>query len=166
LAATLAKTRNLSRDHLIDVSDSGLITITGGKWTTYRKMAEDVINIAIEKNGLPENPCVTQELKLYGHDKPASPVETISLTKDQLTAAIKKSVEEEMCMTVEDFLSRRTRQLLLDAPAAMDIAPFVAKMMAQEMGKDDNWIKEQINIFNEVAKHYAPTSNFKHQTSN
>jgi glycerol-3-phosphate dehydrogenase len=160
------KTAALSRDHLINIGDSGLITITGGKWTTYRKMAEDVINIAIEKNDLPEKLCVTQEIKLYGHNKPASPVETIALTKEQLKAVIKKSVEEEMCLTVEDFLSRRTRQLLLDAPAAMDIAPFVANIMAEEMGKDDNWIKEQINIFNEVAKHYAPTSNFKHQTSN
>jgi glycerol-3-phosphate dehydrogenase len=160
------KTAALSRDHLINIGDSGLITITGGKWTTYRKMAEDVINIAIDKNDLPEKPCVTQELKLHGHDSPAAPVETTSLSNENLKSAIKKSVAEEMCMTVEDFLSRRTRQLLLDAPAAMDIAPFVAKMMAEEMGKDDNWIKEQINIFNEVAKHYAPTSNFKHQTSN
>jgi glycerol-3-phosphate dehydrogenase len=157
------KTAALSRDHLITLSDSGLITITGGKWTTYRKMAEEVINIAIEKNSLPEKNCVTQELKLYGHDKPAAPVETASLNNDQLTATVKKSVEEEMCMTVEDFLSRRTRQLLLDANLAIEIAPAVAKLMAEEMSKgllaevkDEHWIKEQINIFNKVANNYKP----------
>ena len=160
------KTASLSRDHHISIGDSGLITITGGKWTTYRKMAEDVINIAIEKNSLPENPCITEELKLYGHDKPATPVEIIALNDDELKALIKKSIIEEMCMTVEDFLSRRTRQLLLDANGAISIAPDVAKLMAEQMGKDENWIKEQINIFNDIAKHYAPTSNLKHQTSN
>lgn len=160
------KTAALSRDHLIDIGDSGLITITGGKWTTYRKMAEDVVDIAIKQSGLPQSSCVTNELKLHGHDKPVGPVEITSLNNNELKALIKKSVEEEMCMTVEDFLSRRTRQLLLNVHEAIQAAPLVAKLMAEEMNKDGNWIKEQINIFNAVAKNYAPTLNFKHQTLN
>jgi glycerol-3-phosphate dehydrogenase len=157
------KTASLSRDHHISIGDSGLITITGGKWTTYRKMAEDVVNIAMEKNSLPETLCITEELKLYGHDKPAAPIEITTLNDDELKALVRKSVEEEMCMTVEDFLSRRTRQLLLDAEAAIDVAPHIAKLMAEEMskgllaeGKDENWIKEQINTFNKVANNYKP----------
>jgi glycerol-3-phosphate dehydrogenase len=119
-------------------------------------MAEDVVDIAIKQSGLPQSSCVTNELKLYGHDKPVGPAEIVSLTNDELKALIKKSVAEEMCMTVEDFLSRRTRQLLLDANEAIKAAPLVAKLMAEEMKKDENWIKEQINIFNTVAKNYKP----------
>jgi len=160
------KTAALSRDHLIDIGESGLITITGGKWTTYRKMAEDVVDIAIKQSALPQSSCVTNDLKLYGHDRPVGPAEIISLNNDELKALIKNSVEEEMCMTVEDFLSRRTRQLLLNAHEAIKAAPLVAKLMAEEMNKDENWINEQINIFNVVTKNYAPTSNLQHQTLN
>jgi glycerol-3-phosphate dehydrogenase len=160
------KTAVLSRDHLIDIGESGLITITGGKWTTYRKMAEDVVDISIKQSGLPESSCVTNELKLYGHDKPVGPVEITSLNNDELKALIKKSVEEEMCMTVEDFLSRRTRQLLLNAHEAIKAAPLVARLMAEEMNKDEFWIKEQIDTFNDIACNYAPTINYKPQTKN
>jgi glycerol-3-phosphate dehydrogenase len=150
------KTAALSRDHLINIGDSGLITITGGKWTTYRKMAEDVIDIAIKNNDLQEKLCITKELKLNGHDKTATPVEITLLSPEELKTLIKKSITEEMCMTVEDFLSRRTRQLLLNANEAIKAAPLVAKMMAEEMNKDEVWIKEQINNFNEIAKNYKP----------
>lgn len=153
------KTAALSREHLITISDSGLITITGGKWTTYRKMAEDVIDIAIEKYGLPKSPCITNDLMLTGHDKVVTAADITSLNTDELKAAVKKSVEEEMCMTVEDFLSRRTRQLLLDAKVAIDKIPLVAKLMAEEMNKDEIWVQEQINIFNEIASKYIPTLN-------
>jgi glycerol-3-phosphate dehydrogenase len=156
------KTASLSRDHHISIGDSGLITITGGKWTTYRKMAEDVVNIAIEKNSLPESTCITEELKLYGHDKPAAPVEIMTLNNEELKTLIKKSITEEMCMTVEDFLSRRTRQLLLDAKTAIEIAPTVAAIMAKKMNKEESWVKEQINNFNDIAKHYAPIAKLKH----
>lgn len=153
------KTAALSRDHLIQIGDSGLITITGGKWTTYRKMAEDVIDIAIKNNFLQDQPSVTKELKLHGHNNTVSPVEITLLSPEELKALIKKSVTEEMCMTVEDFLSRRTRQLLLDANEAIKAAPLVAQLMAEEMNKDDTWINEQINIFNSVAKNYKPGTN-------
>jgi glycerol-3-phosphate dehydrogenase len=153
------KTAALSRDHQVNVADSGLITITGGKWTTYRKMAEDAVDIAIEKNRLPEKPCFTKELPLYGHDQPAMPAEIFTLTTEQLKALIKKSVEEEMCMTIEDFLSRRTRSLLLDAKAAIEHAPAVASLMAMQMHKDNYWIRQQIDAFKLIANNYLPTSN-------
>ena len=151
------KTAALSRDHLISIGDSGLITITGGKWTTYRKMAEDVLDIAVENYSLSAKLCQTKELLLNGHDAITTPAEISSLTTDELKTLIKKCVAEEMCMTVEDFLSRRTRQLLLDAQVAINKAPLVAEIMAKEMNKDEHWIKEQINNFNLIAKNYLPT---------
>jgi len=153
------KTAALSRDHLIHIADSGMITITGGKWTTYRKMAEDVVNIVIPHADLPEQPCITKDLKLYGYDQPVSPAEINTLNSEDLAALVRKAVREEMCMTVEDFLSRRTRQLLLNAKEAMNAAPVIAAMMAEELCKDDTWIKQQIDIFNDIAKNYLPTKN-------
>ncbi len=153
------KTAALARDHLISIGTSGLITITGGKWTTYRKMAEDVLDIAIENFGLPAKPCKTKELLLNGHDKKNISPEISSLDNDELKALIKKSVDEEMCMTIEDFLARRTRQLLLDANEAIGAAPLVAQLMAAEMDKDESWIKEQINNFIAIARNYIPATN-------
>ncbi len=183
-------TSAISRDHHISISDSELISITGGKWTTYRKMAEDVMEIAIHKAGMSEKECVTKNLHIHGykenndHAKPLyyygtdeeaikdlikkdnSLSELIHPSLPYIKAEIVWSVQNEMCMTVEDALARRTRALLLDAKAAMESAPLVASMMAGEMRKDEIWIKEQINIFNAVAKNYLPTSNHKLQTSN
>jgi len=151
------KTAALSRDHLISIGNSGLITITGGKWTTYRKMAEDVVDIAMKTFDLPDKPCITKQLRLSGHDNPVTPAEVISLSEPELKEILKKSMQEEMCMTVEDFLSRRTRQLLLNASEAIKAAPLVAKLMAAEMNKEEKWIKEQIDTFNSIAKNYLPT---------
>ena len=150
------KTAALSRDHIIDETESGLITITGGKWTTYRKMAEDVVSFALEKAGMAERACVTKELVLNGHDQPAPAAAITSLTGEALKTFVKKSVEEEMCVTVEDFLSRRTRQLLLDAGAAIEYAPKVATLMAEQLKKDDDWINEQIAAFTLLANNYLP----------
>jgi glycerol-3-phosphate dehydrogenase len=183
-------TSAISRDHHIAVSDSELISITGGKWTTYRKMAEDVMEIAIHKAGMSEKECVTKNLHIHGYKenndytaplyyygtdenaiidlikKDNSLAELIHLSLPYIKAEIIWAVQNEMCMTVEDALARRTRALLLDAKAAIESSPLVAQMMAKEMGKDENWIKEQINIFNSMAKNYLPTSNPKLQTSN
>jgi glycerol-3-phosphate dehydrogenase len=149
-------TAALARDHLITIGDSGLITVTGGKWTTYRKMAEDVVDLALIRSGWEKRNCITAELKLSGHDKPVLPADISSLNDDELKTLVKHAVAGEMCMTVEDFLSRRTRLLLLDAGAAIEIAPKVARLMAEEMNKDEDWIKEQINNFNSIAGNYLP----------
>jgi glycerol-3-phosphate dehydrogenase len=146
------KTAALSRDHLISINESGLITITGGKWTTYRKMAEDAVDTAITENKLTATACITKALKLYNHA--AQVIDPMSVT----TADIKKSVEEEMCMTVEDYLARRTRHLLLDAASAIAAAPAIAKEMAAQLQQDDKWITNQVNCFTAVAKNYLPST--------
>ena len=147
------KTAALSRDHLITVSESGLITITGGKWTTYRGMAEDVVDIAVEKNNLQGRKSSTTDLRLHGHDQPCIPADSIT------EQDIGKAVTDEMCVTPEDYLSRRTRHLLLDARSAIAAAPFVTKIMAAKMNKDDLWIKQQTDDFINLAKNYIPTIN-------
>lgn len=151
------KTAALSRDHLVTVGDSGLITITGGKWTTYRKMAEDAVDIAAAAAGLPAVSSSTRQLKLYGHDQPAPAASLEGMSSAEIAALVKKAVEEELCITVEDFLSRRSRQLLLDARAAMNLAPGVAAQMAGLTGKKDDWIAAQINSLNQLAIKYLPS---------
>lgn len=149
------KTAALSRDHLIHIAESGLITITGGKWTTYRKMAEDAVDIAIEKAGLTKKETLTRNLKLFGHDQPVMPADISVEKEERLKKLVQHSVQTEMCMTVEDFLARRTRQLLLDADKANSLSPVVARLMAEEMKQTGNWIQAQINNFNEVAENYT-----------
>jgi glycerol-3-phosphate dehydrogenase len=174
------KTAELSRDHLITVSDSGLVTITGGKWTTYRRMAEDVINTVIRKTGFPFRPCPTADLKIHGavettdyneplyyhgSDRPAirslidagkASGEPIHPRLPYLQAEITWAVQQEMCMTVEDALSRRTRSLFLDAAAAVEAAPQVADIMAAEMAQDEDWKREQVKQFRKLAEGYFP----------
>jgi|SRR6218665_454620 len=144
------KTAALSRDHLIMVSDSKMITITGGKWTTYRKMAEDVIDTAIKESGLEEKACITRDLRLYQNDQRT--IDPMSVSADD----IRHCVQQEMCITVDDYLSRRTRHLLLDARAAIGAAPYVAKTIADLSGKDDQWIAQQVDAFTVLAKQHIP----------
>lgn len=146
-------TSALSRDHLITISESDMITVTGGKWTTYRKMAEDTVNLVAEKLQS-QITCITHELKLTV-TRPVPP-EIGELNEQELATVIKQTVEHEMCMTVEDFLSRRTRQLLLDARVAISKAPLVARIMAGFLRRDETWIQEQINNFNAIANNYLP----------
>jgi glycerol-3-phosphate dehydrogenase len=176
-------TAALSRDHLVTISDSELITITGGKWTTYRRMASDVLEIAVHKAGLVQTECKTRDLPIHGYKRETdftlplyyygSDKEAIQLIVDNdrslaepihpsfpfIKAEIIWAVQNEMCMTVEDFLSRRTRALLLHARSAMESAPLVAGIMAKEMGKNEVWIKDEIDNFNSIAKNYLPQSN-------
>ncbi len=156
IKANSKNTAALSREHYITISASGMITIAGGKWTTYRKMAKDVVDLAIEKFDFADMKCMTRNLKLYGHDMEPSPIVIGSISDDELKTFIKKAVTQEMCLTVEDFLARRTRQLFLDAQKAIDIAPKVAFYLAEDLKKDQVWIKEQINNFNAVAVNYKP----------
>ncbi|HEV7780972.1 MAG TPA: glycerol-3-phosphate dehydrogenase/oxidase [Chitinophagaceae bacterium] len=150
------RTSALSRDHFISIGDSGMITITGGKWTTYRKMAEDVVDIAVTNFDLEAKACTTKELRLTRADESPVPASIVGLSETVIAGLVKRSVREELCMTVEDFLSRRTRQLLLDAREAMQAAPLVAKLMEEEMNMGGDWINEQINNFNTLAENYLP----------
>jgi glycerol-3-phosphate dehydrogenase len=159
------KTAELARDHLILVAESGLITITGGKWTTYRRMAEDTVNKAIQKAGLPERKCVTETLPIY--DGEAEGIRALVASNPKwgvplhprlpyIWAQVVWAAREELCMTVEDALSRRTRSLLLDARAAIECAPLVASLLAAELGRDEDWETRQIHFFRGLASNYLP----------
>lgn len=174
----IGKTSLMPRDHTILVSSSGLVTITGGKWTTYRKMANDVINKAIPVAGLQKKISTTEKLKIYGwqnnidkndslhfYGSDAEKIKTLCNNNEMLEELIHPAlpdikaqviwaVQNEMAVTVEDVLARRTRMLFLDAQAAKEAAPCVAHLMAKQMGKDDDWIMQEINNFNNVAKQY------------
>lgn len=173
-----AATSKLSREHYIDASASGLITVAGGKWTTYRRMAEDTIDFAITKGLLPQKKCVSKEVVLrggrsalksddplarYGSDA-ASVAHLMTLDAELATpvdpelpftaAEVVYAVREEMARTVEDLLSRRTRALLLDARAAQRAAPAVARLMARELERDDAWIAQQVEAFDALATRF------------
>lgn len=144
-------TKEISRSHKLIVSKSGLITITGGKWTTYRKMAKDVVDKAIEIAQLPKRKCITENVHIHGFQK--DQVEDYySLTKTEVIWMIKN----EMARTIEDVLARRKRVLFLDAAAAIALAPSVAEIMASELGKDKKWIDNQLLEFNDLAEAYLP----------
>jgi glycerol-3-phosphate dehydrogenase len=172
-------TASLSRDHTLHVSNSGLMTLTGGKWTTYRKMAEDAIDHGIILGGLEPRECVTRELNIhgfhshperfgelaaYGSDAPA--VEALIRSDPALAEPLHPrlrprsgevvwAVREEMARTVDDVLARRTRSLILDARAAVEAAPKVAELMATELGRDVEWVESQVEDFREMAKAYV-----------
>jgi glycerol-3-phosphate dehydrogenase len=133
-----ASTAALSRGHTIRVEPSGMVTVCGGKWTTYRNMAEDCVNHAAQAGGLEERPCVTEFLDIHGY-----------ADADALQA-----VREEMARTVEDVLARRTRALFLNAREAIAMAPQVAELMAQELGQDSAWAAAQVRKFEETARGY------------
>lgn len=172
-------TSKLSREHHIDVSNSGMVSVAGGKWTTYRRMAEDTLNFAVEKKLLPKGKSVTDHTPLHGatSSKAHNPhlaeygteVTAISaLIANDATlgalidpalpypkALVVHAVRHELARTVEDVLSRRTRSLLLNAKAAVQTAPAVAALMAQELGRDPAWIDAQVQAFTDLAeKHY------------
>jgi glycerol-3-phosphate dehydrogenase len=171
-------TSKLSREHAVEVARSGLITIAGGKWTTYRRMAEETLDAAIERGMLRAAQCATGTLRLHGAGETASgesdpylreygsdgaalravTVDDASLAEPIDTALpysraqVAYAVRAEMARTVEDVLSRRTRALLLDAQATVRAAPAVAGIMARELGRDDAWAGEQTRQFTELAR--------------
>jgi glycerol-3-phosphate dehydrogenase len=175
-------TAKLSRSHTVIVAPSGLVTITGGKWTTYRHMGEDCMNHAEQVVGTEHRPSRTAELPLHGNsqdpaifkvpehmavygsdrseiEKRASqnPVlaEPLDPALPYLIAEADWAVENEMARTVEDILSRRTRALLLDAQAASRAAPKVAQLLADRLGRDKRWIEAQVKDFQALAKNYT-----------
>jgi len=172
------ETKELSRSHKLIVSLSGLITITGGKWTTYRKMAEDTIDKAILIAGLENKDCVTKNMPIHGYVKQvdyddhmyiygSDRMKLLKLVKDNeelgeklhdrlpfLKSEVLWAVRHEMARTVEDVLARRVRALFLDARASIDMANDVAVIIAKELGFDDHWIKDQVKEYSALAKSY------------
>jgi glycerol-3-phosphate dehydrogenase len=173
-----SSTKKISRDHTILVDRSGLVTITGGKWTTYRKMAEDTVDHASEVAGLEQRKAITADLKIhgwtsepvqngrydiYGADRDA--IQSIESENDRWgdpmhphlpyrPAEVVWAVRNEQARSVEDILSRRTRAILLDAKASMEIADTVADLIAAELNFDEQWKKTQVSNFKSLAEHY------------
>jgi len=168
------KTSKLSREHSIEMSPTGLITIAGGKWTTYRRMAQDTVNFAIHHSMLKTAECVTSRTPLHGagagsgageYGSDATEVESLITADPALGAALDPAlpyilaqvvyaVRAEMALALEDVLARRTRTVLLDAQAAMRAAPAVAALMARELGRDEAWAANQVRAFEELAARY------------
>jgi glycerol-3-phosphate dehydrogenase len=151
----ITNTSLLSRDHVIIVSLSNLITITGGKWTTYRKMAEDAVNNAIFVAKISSKDCFTQDIAIE-----SSAFDNINYDDDieiiYSARNIQKFIEDEMAVCVEDVLARRTRLLFLDAKKAIEASPLIAKQMAAVLNKDEEWIESEIESFIKLAKNYLP----------
>jgi len=172
-------TKEISRHHKVMISTSGLITVIGGKWTTYRKMAEDTVDQAMLIGQLKASPCTTHNLPIFGYD------ESLNLTEDPLAVygsekqalldledempvyreliseslPLKASqviwaVRHEMARTLEDMLARRVRGLFLDVNESLRIAPQVAQIMASELNESPDWIINQLTEFKAIARHY------------
>jgi glycerol-3-phosphate dehydrogenase len=172
-------TASLSRDHTIHIDHSGLLTITGGKWTTYRHMAEDCVNQAAMLARLPDVDCVTKHLNVHGFHRQASKFGELGVygsdalaiqelasedarRSEQLhpklpytAAEVVWAVREEMARTLDDVLARRTRALFLNARAAREMAPSVARIMALELGRDEAWQASQLSAFDDISAHYV-----------
>ena len=143
-----SNTAALSRDHTIHISASGLLTIAGGKWTTYRRMAEDAVDHAIVLAHLDERPCVTRELPIHRSNSHENELE---ISTEQIIHAAR----HECARTVEDVLARRSRALFLNTNTALAMAPEVARVLAQELGRDDVWQQTQLAAFRETASHFG-----------
>jgi glycerol-3-phosphate dehydrogenase len=173
-----ANTASLSRDHTIHIDPSGLLTVAGGKWTTYRHMAEDTVDHAATLAQLPERPCVTRTLNVHGFHRQAQNFGALSvygsdalLLQDLMRAEpalatplhpalpycgaeVVWAARTEMARTVEDVLARRTRALFLNARAAIEMAPETARLLARELDRDAVWRTRQIEAFRSLAEGY------------
>jgi glycerol-3-phosphate dehydrogenase len=177
-----ANTAALSRDHTIHISKSGLLTITGGKWTTYRRMAEDAVDHAAVLARLDDRPCVTKELRIHGYHwraekfgalagygSDAAPMEELIHDNPELAQPLHEALpisavqvvwaaRWEMARTVDDVLARRTRALYLNVKAALEMAPAAARLLARELGRDEFWQKQQVEDFHRIARHFSVDS--------
>ena len=171
-------TKEISRSHKVIVSDNNLVTIIGGKWTSYRLMAEDTIDKIISEGLIEKRKCATKKLRIhgyrknpnlqdhmyvYGSDEPAvlalkqeNPEygEKLSEKYEYTFAEVIWAIRHEMARTLDDVLARRVRMQFIDAREALKIAPRVAEVMAKEMNKDKAWIDNQIEEYSEIAKIY------------
>jgi glycerol-3-phosphate dehydrogenase len=179
-------TAALSREHTVLVSSSRLVSVTGGKWTTYRRMGEDAVNIAAKVAGLAGRLSTTHELRLYGWSEAAAAnsdaerelavygseqiaIDALAATSPELAvllhprlsyrmAEVVWAARHEMARSVEDVLARRTRALFLDARAAINAAPGVAACLAAELGRDEAWQAAQVAAFRKMAAGYVYSS--------
>jgi glycerol-3-phosphate dehydrogenase len=172
-------TAKLSREHAVVVSPTGLVTVTGGKWTTYRRMAADAIDHAIPVGGLSPRPSSTATLRLHGWDDraqdfgdplsvygtDAAGIRSLAVENPDWdrplhpdlpyrTAEVVWAARNEAARCIEDVLARRTRALFLDARASIEAAPTVAALLAAELDRDGTWQEAQVGRFRELAAGY------------
>ena len=173
-------TAAISREHTINISRSGLLSIAGGKWTTYRKMAEDVVDQAILIGDLDSKKCLTEDLQIYGYHQHAevfgdleqfgsAAANLINLLDEKpnyrnklhpdyshVEGEVIWAVRKEMARSIEDFLARRTRLLFLDVEASLLVAPKVAQLMAQELGHNKGWENLELEKYTDLTRNYRP----------
>ena len=170
-------TKSISRSHKIYLSPSGLVNINGGKWTTYRQMAEDCFDVIFQHKILPKTPCETRDYKIYGYMQKVDredrlcmygtkASEIYALEQDSVLgqpihkdyaftyAQVLWALEQEMALDLSDILARRLRLLFLDAHAARESAENVGKFMAKHLGWSDEILTQQVNAFMELSKQY------------
>ena len=175
-------TKQISREHEVLVSRAGLVTVIGGKWTTYRRMAVDVMDHAIDVGGLDRRDCKSEHLQIRGwlaREDPKMPdqnwLRVYGADADEVMRAcdgierghellherlpyprgvVLHAARYEAARTVEDVLSRRTRALLLDAAAASECAEDVAELLARELDRDGAWATSQVAEFRALAAGY------------
>lgn len=169
-------TRELSRSHRITISPSNLVSVEGGKWTTYRRMAQDTLDKAAKKGIIDKRPCITHMLPLTGeiengwrnsrlhiYGSNSKEIErlinegndkTLHPLLPYTTAEIIWICRNEMPLKIDDVLARRTRALFLNAKASLEMAPDVAAIMAKELGFNSDWEKKQVEEFAELVKNY------------
>ncbi|HTG55684.1 MAG TPA: glycerol-3-phosphate dehydrogenase C-terminal domain-containing protein, partial [Niabella sp.] len=170
------KTKEISRSHKIITSSSDLFTIIGGKWTTFRKMGEDMIDTIENHLQWPSQKTTTETKRIHGFSETVNwndpfyfyGADAVALKKNINGAhntwlseslkihaeQVRWAVQHEMARTVEDFLARRTRALLLDAKESIRICTNVAHIMAMELGRDNDWIQAQIEGYTKLATQY------------
>ncbi|HEV3166531.1 MAG TPA: glycerol-3-phosphate dehydrogenase/oxidase [Isosphaeraceae bacterium] len=176
-SGTSQRTSELSRGHKLIVSTSGLVTIIGGKWTTYRRMADDAVTQAATVAGLTPRACPTESLRLHGWQEDSAPeaCEIYGSESENVRRLLGDdpawseplhprlpyrageavwAARYELARNVEDVLARRTRALLLDAHASIEAAPRVASLLAAELGRDPAWQQAQVRAFEEQARGY------------
>jgi glycerol-3-phosphate dehydrogenase len=171
------RTAAITRDYTLRADPPGLLTITGGKWTTYRAMAEACVDRAAELAGLPPRPCPTRELRVHGYvaepaaelteyGSDAAEIRALMAADPSLAAPLHPALPSraaevvwaaraEMARTVADVLARRTRALFLNAAAARAAAPTVAALLARELGRPEAWAAEQVRAFDALAAGYG-----------
>ncbi len=159
VSAQGASTASLSREHALVIDPvSGLLTVAGGKWTTYRRMAEDAVDIAQTLGSLPVRPCLTATLAIDAADvagvAAANGESPLHPALPLTAAAVRWYCREEMARRLEDVLARRSRCLLLDVRAAVQVAPAVAGLMAEELSHGEDWVRRQVDDFAALAAGY------------
>ena len=148
-------TKSISREHTVITSASGLVTITGGKWTTYRSMAEEVVDLVCDQQGWMNKPTRTRYLRLEDDLPMKKPGSALHENLDINEAEIAQAVLEEMAVTIEDVLARRSRALFLDSAAALDCMNEVRFVLQNELRYTDEELDRQEADFRRLVAQYG-----------